>query len=112
MLAKHVAQSEVQLLSRLSAKPKITGSSSFYDRTVAERAVSQTLDMKQAEIANWLSGSASRLRLDHTLSNPIGISVARGASGAVDANSIRVILVRDSKIPTGYKILTGFPAVP
>ncbi|TLP58292.1 MULTISPECIES: RNase A-like domain-containing protein [Pseudomonas] len=112
LLAKHVGQSEAQLLSRLSAEPKITGSSSFYDRTVAEKAVSQTLDMKRTEIANWLSGSANRLRLDHTLSNPVGISVARGASGAVDANSVRVILVRDSKISTGYKILTGFPTVP
>ncbi|WP_258196906.1 RNase A-like domain-containing protein [Pseudomonas japonica] len=112
LLAKHVGQSEEQLLSRLSAEPKITGSSSFYDRTVAEKAVSQTLDMNQTEIANWLSGSANRLRLDHTLSNPVGISVARGASGAVDANSVRVILLRDSKIPTGYKILTGFPTVP
>ncbi|KRV73914.1 RNase A-like domain-containing protein [Pseudomonas citronellolis] len=112
LIAKHVGQSEAQLLSRLSAEPKITGSSSFYDRTFAEKAVSQTLDMKQAEIASWLSGSANRLRLDHTLSSPVGISVARGASSAVDASSVRVILVRDSKMPTGYKILTGFPTVP
>ena len=112
LLAKHVGQSEAQLLSRLSAEPKITGSSSFYDRTVAEKAVSKTLDVNQTEIANWLSGSANRLRLDHTLSHPVGISVARGASGAVDTNSVRLILVRDSKIPTGYKILTGFPTVP
>lgn len=68
--------------------------------------------MRQAEIASWLSGDANRLRLDHTLSSPVGISVARGASGAIDANSVRVILVRDSKLPTGYKILTGFPTVP
>ncbi len=112
LIAKHVGQSEAQLLSRLSAEPKITGSSSFYDRTFAEKAVSQTLDMKQTEIASWLSGSANRLRLDHTLSSPVGISVARGASSAVDASSVRVILVRDSKMPTGYKILTGFPTVP
>jgi hypothetical protein len=112
LIAKHVGQSEAQLLSRLSAEPKITGSSSFYDRTFAEKAVSQTLDMKQTEIASWLSGSANRLRLDHTLSSPVGISVTRGTSSAVDASSVRVILVRDSKMPTGYKILTGFPTVP
>lgn len=88
MIAKHVGQSEAQLLSRLSAEPKITGSSSFYDRAFAEKAVSQTLDVKQIEIANWLSGSANRLRLDHTLSDPVGISVTRGVSGAVDANSV------------------------
>lgn len=39
LIAKHVGQSEAQLLSRLSAEPRITGSSSFYDRAFAEKAV-------------------------------------------------------------------------
>jgi hypothetical protein len=111
-LLKHVGQSEQSLLNRLSAEPNITGSSSFYDRAGAENAVSQLLDANQNSIANWLNGSGGRLRLDYSYPEPVGISVTRGASGAVDVNSARVILVRDPSMPTGYKILTGFPTTP
>lgn len=44
LLLKHVGQSESQLMARLAAEPRITGSSSFYDRAVAESAVSDALD--------------------------------------------------------------------
>ncbi|WP_230586850.1 RNase A-like domain-containing protein, partial [Ralstonia solanacearum] len=85
------------------------GSSSFYDRTTAEKAVSQALDANQTTIDSWLKGSSSRLRIDYSLSESVGISVSRGATGATDVNSARIILVRDSSMPTGYRILTGFP---
>ncbi|WP_225428125.1 putative Ig domain-containing protein [Dyella tabacisoli] len=113
LLLKHVGQSEQDLLDRLAAEPNISGSSSFYDRAAAESAVSQTIDANQQAVTNWLSnGSSGRLRLDYSLSDPVGISVSRGATSAVDVNSARVILVRDSSMPTGYKILTGFPTKP
>ena len=112
LLLKHVGQTESQLMNRLAAEPKITGSSSFYDRATAEGAVSNLLDAKHAEIGQWLSGSTNRLRLDHTFSEPVGISVSRGASGAIDVSSSRVILVRDPSFSTGYRILTGYPTKP
>jgi filamentous hemagglutinin len=70
------------------------------------------LDANQSVVQNWLKGTSNRLRLDYSLSDPIGISVTRGAAGAVDAGSVRVILIRDPSMPTGYKILTGFPTLP
>jgi hypothetical protein len=112
LLDKHVGKTEFDLQSRLAAEPKISGSSSFYDRAAAEDAMSRTLDSNQTKVSNWLSGTAPRLRIDYTLTNPVGISVTRGAAGAVDASSARAILVRDSNMPTGYKILTGFPTLP
>jgi filamentous hemagglutinin len=87
-------------------------SASFYNRTSAEDAVSRVLDANQKEVSDWLRGAAPRLRLDQTLMDPVGISVTRGANGAVDASSARVILVRDQHMSTGYKILTGFPTLP
>ncbi|MFG6446799.1 RNase A-like domain-containing protein [Roseateles sp. BYS180W] len=112
LLEKHVGKTELDLRNRLAAEPNITGSSSFYDRPAAESAVSQTLDANQIKVSDWLSGTAPRLRLDHALTGPAGISVTRGAGGAVDASSVRVILVRDPRMPTGYRTLTGFPTLP
>lgn len=51
-------------MDRLAAEPKITGSSSFYDRATAESAMSQALDANKRTISDWLNGSAGRLRLD------------------------------------------------
>lgn len=112
LLDKHVGKTELDLQNRLAAEPDISGSSSFHDRAAAEHAVSQTLDANQAKISDWLGGNKPRLRLDYTFTDPVGISVSRGATGAVDASSARVILVRDASMPTGYRILTGFPALP
>nr|WP_256470280.1 RNase A-like domain-containing protein [Luteibacter flocculans] len=113
LLKKHVGQSEQDLVDRLAAEPNISGSSSFYNRAAAENAVSQTIDANQKAVTNWLNnGSSGRLRLDYSLSDPVGISVSRGATSALDVNSVRMILVRDASMPTGYKILTGFPTKP
>jgi filamentous hemagglutinin len=112
LIGKHVGKSEDDLHNRLAVEPHINGSSSFYNRTSAEDAVSRVLDANQKEVSDWLRGAAPRLRLDQTLMDPVGISVTRGANGAVDASSARVILVRDQHMSTGYKILTGFPTLP
>jgi hypothetical protein len=87
-------------------------SSSFYDRATAENVVTQVLDANKPAITDWLAGNSSRLRLDYSSSTPTGISVSQGSGGATSVNSARVILVRDPSMPTGYKILTGFPTQP
>ncbi|GGC66837.1 hypothetical protein GCM10011362_14180 [Marinobacter halophilus] len=112
LLHKHVGQSEQALMKRLAAETRISGSSSFYNRATAENAVSQVLEANQTKITDWLEGSGGRLPLDHTLTDPAGLSVTRGSANAVAVNSARVILVRDSSMPTGYKILTGYPTKP
>lgn len=75
----------------------------------AEKAVSQALDANQTTIDSWLKGSSSRLRIDYSLFESVGISVSRGATGVADVNSARIILVRDYSMSNGYRILTGFP---
>lgn len=109
LLSKHVGQTEQQLMDRLVAQVNISGSSSFYNRAIAESAVSQALDVNQVALTNWLSGSTPRLRIDHIFPDNVGISVIRGATSATNVNAARIILVRDPSMPTGYKILTGFP---
>jgi filamentous hemagglutinin len=109
LLLKHVGQSETQLLERLANEPGISGSSSFYNRASAESAISRTLDAKQAEINNWLSSSKPQMKIEYTLPENVGITIDRGMTNAVDTSNLRLILRRDSSLPTGYRVHTGFP---
>ncbi|BFG79429.1 hypothetical protein PTKU46_74620 [Paraburkholderia terrae] len=109
LLLKHVGQSETQLLQRLANEPTITGSSSFYDRAVAESAISDSLAVKQPEISAWLASSKPQFKVEYTLPKDIGITVARGANGGVDTSSLRLILRRRPTMPSGYRVHTGFP---
>ncbi len=109
LLLKHVGQTEAQLLNRLAAEPKITGSSSFYDRATAEAAISHALDVNMADINAWLSTSKPQMVLEHTLSDNTGIIVHRGMSDAIDTPSLRLILRKDPNMPSGFRIHTGFP---
>ena len=109
LLVKHVGQSETQLLQRLANEPGISESSSFYNQASAESAISRTLDAKQAEISSWLSSSKPQMKIEYTLPENVGITIDRGMTKAVDTSNLRLILRRDSSMPTGYRIHTGFP---
>ena len=109
LLLKHVGLTERQLLDRLVAEPHISGSSSFFDRPIAESVVSAALNARRVDIDAWLATSKPGMKLEYTLQNPVGISVEQGMSSAVDVSSLRLILRRDPAMPTGYRIHTGFP---
>jgi filamentous hemagglutinin len=111
-LLKHVGQSEQALMGRLASESKISGSSSFYDRALAERSMSEALEANSSKISKWLSGSNSRLPIEYTAPYSLGISVPRGATNAVDASSLKAILIRDSSLTTGFRIQTGYPTKP
>ena len=112
LLARHVGQSEAALRARLASEPRISASSSFYNRAAADSAVSQALSANQAIISDWLAGSSSRLTLNFSARDPMGIFLSRGQAQAGDVNSVTLILVRDPSMPDGYRILTGFPTKP
>ncbi|WUR15025.1 DUF4214 domain-containing protein [[Empedobacter] haloabium] len=109
LLLKHVAQTEAQLLNRLAAEPKITGSSSFYNRATAEVAISDALDVNQARINAWLGTSKPQMILEHTFMDNAGLTIQRGMTNAVDTSSLRLILRQDTSMPSGFRIHTGFP---
>jgi filamentous hemagglutinin len=108
-IARHVGTTDADLAARLAADPRISGASSFTDRTVAESAIAQALDANYAAINAWLTGSSPRLVVDHALPGPVGRSLTRGAAGPMDVSGVRVVLQRDPSMPGGYRIMTGFP---
>jgi len=109
LLERHVGKSADQLLDRLATDPKISGSSSFYNRATAESAIAQSLDANQIQINKWLGGSLRDLKIENTLSENIGVTMSKSSANAIDTPNLRLILRRDPTMSNGYRIQTGFP---
>ena len=107
-IARHVGKTDAQLAARLAAEPHISKASTFIDRATAESAIAQTIEANQAAITTWLGGSSNVLRITHSVPGA-GRVLVRGAAAAIDVDNVRVVLVRDPSLPTGYRILTAFP---
>jgi len=108
-LLKHVGQTEEQLAARLASERGISAASTFTSRAIAEAAVSNAIDANATRIGAWLGGKADRLVVTQSLGSPIGTSLARGASQAITATSVRIVLERDAALATGYRIVTSYP---
>jgi len=107
-LERHVGKTDDQLRARFAEPNPPRVASTFTDDSTAERAVSRLLDSRQSSIDNWLSGSAQRLALDGRAPTIVGRSM--DASGNVTlVEGLRAVLVRDARMPEGYRILTAFP---
>ncbi|NFT93942.1 hypothetical protein FDF86_16570 [Clostridium botulinum] len=113
LLEKHVGKSEQELLERLKNQPKISGSSSFSDKNIAEDVCYKILSDKnnKIKINEWLSDSkkGNKLVLDYKgiEEELIGIGVKKGEISAKDMYNGMVVLKKDGK--GGYYILTGYP---
>jgi filamentous hemagglutinin len=60
-------------------------------------------------ISAWLRGTDPRMVVSHTMPTPIGTTLGRGASTAVDVSSVNVVIQRDPHFATGYSIVTAYP---
>lgn len=109
LLRKHVGQTEAELAARLAAEPGIAAASSFFDKATAEAAISEALKANQAKIDDWMKTPSKKLLLAYTSPTPVGVSVLGGASDAVEASKVQAVLIKDATMPSGYRILTGYP---
>lgn len=108
LLERHVGKSDEALLARLAAKPSLPHASAFGDTASARRSLEHLLTRRQGEISEWLESGGRQLRLDGSL--PFITGRTAWPSGIVeDVSGLRVVLVRDSSMSDGYRILTGFP---
>ena len=67
-----------------------------------------------ADIASWLSSptTAAFVRnLDLGADAVVGRVLQRGASTTVESTTFRVVLIKNSDMPGGYQILTGYPTL-
>jgi uncharacterized protein YukE len=106
-LAKHVGKSHEFLRNRLATEPWINDASTFYNREVAENALSALLLEDRAKIVSWLSTSKKELILTGRADSAVGTVISRDSSAPLPARGIRLVIRRTPELPTGFRIHTA-----
>jgi len=109
ILRKHVGQTDDQLLERLRREPRITGASTYTDRSAAEHAVGAAIGESHDRIERWLtrSGGHPNLVLDYDSPTPIGRTINRGEDQSHPCSHALIVLKYAG--PNEYYVLTSYP---
>jgi len=109
----HVGASDQEMLSRLDTDPstKKNGVSSFYDRATAERAVHETIESNKSAIDDWLKNRKAEKSYPFATETEgnVGRRVDPGTREVTDVRGAKIVLKRDSSMPSGYHVLTAYP---
>jgi hypothetical protein len=107
-LERHVGKSDEDLLARLHEETRRGLASTFPDQRTAESAINTLLERNRSQLNEWLSSGAGSLRLQDHLGHVVGRTADR-AGNVFDVTGVRAMLLRDSSMPEGYRILTAYP---
>jgi len=109
ILRKHVGQTDDQLRERLEWERRITGASTYTDRSAAEHAVGAAIVASQDRIERWLSrsGGHPNLVLDYDSPTTIGRTINRGETESHPCSHALVVLKYNG--PNNYYVLTSYP---
>jgi CDI toxin RNase A-like protein len=109
ILRKHVGQTDDQLRERLERERRITGASTYTDRSSAEHAVGAAIAASEDRIQRWLnrSGGHPNLVLDYDSLAPVGRTINRGESQSHPCAHALVVLKYAG--PNEYYVLTSYP---
>ena len=109
VLSKHVGRTDDELRERLDREHNISGSSTYTDRAIAERAIGNAIALNHDRIQRWLNrpGRHANLVLDYDADSAIGRTLNRGDSQSRPCSHALVILKFDS--PGSYHVLTSYP---
>jgi hypothetical protein len=105
-IAKHVERTDEFLAKRLVTETRLQAASTFDDLATADRLVDEALTGGGAHIAQWLAGTKKSFAVHLASASAVGRVLLRGAAVTVDAHRIKVVLLRDTSRPTGFRILT------
>lgn len=108
---RHIGKTEAELRQRLSLRPTMTGSSTFYKVSVAEDAISRALKFNAQYIKNWASTgrTGSRLEIDFFAGNEIGFGLKTASGPVIKSCKLRVVLILQTFQGKPYYVLTAFP---
>jgi RHS repeat-associated protein len=107
-LARHVAQTDAQLIARLAGS-KISDASTFSSQAIAETVISRTIAASRSAVRGWLRGAPvnGRFRLDYVGGDVIGRGITKGATAVTDRTDAVIIL---RHLGGGrYHVLTAYP---
>ena len=106
-LAKHVGKSPEFLRNRLATEPWINDASTFYNREVAENALSTVLYENRGKVATWLSTSKKELVLTGRADGAVGVVISRESGTPLPARGIRLVIRRNPVPTVGFRIHTA-----
>jgi Bacterial CdiA-CT RNAse A domain len=109
ILRKHVGQTDDQLRERLERERRISGASTYTDRSSAEHAVGAAIAASEDRIERWLNrpGGHPNLVLDYDSPTPVGRTLNRGQSQPHPCAHALVVLKYAG--PNDYYVLTSYP---
>jgi Bacterial CdiA-CT RNAse A domain len=115
VMAVHCEETAPQLSDRLRFDPKVRASSTFRNRSTAQRAIQDAIDSRQDDITTWLAaGSPKQFPLfEYAADDVVGTVLTRAAwergHTPVGTNRLLVLLRRSSASPTGFVVYTAYP---
>jgi Bacterial CdiA-CT RNAse A domain len=106
---KHVGRSDAQLQERLGRERNISAASTWTDLDTADVTVAAALQAERGRVKSWMNRGYPRanLALHYDAGHPIGRSLRRGASHAVDCTAAVIVLRADG--PDSFFVLTTYP---
>ncbi len=110
LLEIHVAKKNEDLIKR--AIQEGVDATSFSNKRIAREAVQQNLRNNADDIAKWLSNEKGNLRktFEYSHSHEIGKGAVESTKKIkYNLTKSRIILIKDSTMKLGFRILTGFP---
>ncbi|GGG03003.1 hypothetical protein GCM10010913_25950 [Paenibacillus aceti] len=116
LLDKHVSKTNEDLLKR--AAQEGVPSTTFYNKSTALKATQENIRKNAEQISDWLNDENSKgyliTKVQHEYSIGKGVDVKNGGNSAskqVVDNLItsQLYLVKDTSMPAGYRIITGYP---
>ncbi len=110
-LSRHVGLSEAELRTRLANRPTLSGSSTFYNRRVAEEAISQALRFNSSYITNWAKTTrpGAKLNIDFFAGKEVGFGIESATGSVIKSHKMRVVLELQMYNDKPYYVLTAFP---
>lgn len=118
LLEKHIGQRNEDLIKRASQEG--VDATTFTDKQTAIKATKENIRKNADKISDWLNNMEAepRLMIEVSHSFEVGKGVATKNSGSTAAkqityglNSSKVILIKDSTMAEGFRVLTGFPVI-
>lgn len=106
LLNKHVGLTESDLVGRLTAEPRLSAASTFFNRAEAETDISEAINLRSTEINTWVnSGASGRLAIDAPFNG--GLVLERNKMTTVSGTGVRAVLQGTGN--GNWRIHTGYP---
>lgn len=88
-------------------------SSAFYNQVDAEKWITKVIKQNEQKIKELLENEKmSSLRLEETFNEIVGRGfLEKDRTTPVFTNRVTVTLIKDKKMPDGYRIETAFPSI-